>query len=374
MVRIDDSYSPTFDDYILVPKPSTVNSRLEVNLTVSYVTKYSKQLLEGIPIFCANMSAVAGTEMGISLANSSMFTCLHKFVYGRDIINMYKTYPFTRNYVFTTVGIKSEDFDKFEAINSELYDDIGAYIKLLCIDVANGYISKFLDTIEYYRECYPDTVIMAGNVCTAEGCERVIKAGADIVKVNIGTGAQCDTSHKAAVGRNSMKAILDCVPVCNNKGALLVSDGGYSTTAKIAKGLACGAHGIMCGTLFAGYDENCGEFITDIRDMTFKEAFGRGLVLSEAEFENRKAAGYKFHHKTIHGMRLYGMSSKYANDRFCGGLKDYRTSEGKETIVSYKGPVKNIIQDIKGSLASTCTYLGIKDLKDISHAAHFERI
>ena len=41
-------------------------------------------------------------------------------------------------------------------------------------------------------------------------------------------------------------------------------------------------------------------------------------------------------------MLSYGMSSKTANDKFYGGLKEYRTSEGKEEYVNYKGSVKQL--------------------------------
>ena len=72
-------------------------------------------------------------------------------------------------------------------------------------------------------------------------------------------------------------------------------------------------------------------------------------------------------------VQFYGMSSEAANEKHFGGLKDYRTSEGREVVVPYLGEVANTIQDILGGIRSTCTYVGAKRLKDISKCASFIR-
>ena len=49
-------------------------------------------------------------------------------------------------------------------------------------------------------------------------------------------------------------------------------------------------------------------------------------------------------------VEFYGMSSKKANEKHNGGLKDYRTSEGRRVAIPYKGPMEDIVQDILGVL------------------------
>jgi GMP reductase len=71
------------------------------------------------------------------------------------------------------------------------------------------------------------------------------------------------------------------------------------------------------------------------------------------------------------GMRFYGMSSKRAIDKYAGGLKDYRASEGKEVLVPYRGRVKETIQEITGGLRSACAYVGAERLKDLSKCTTF---
>jgi GMP reductase len=65
------------------------------------------------------------------------------------------------------------------------------------------------------------------------------------------------------------------------------------------------------------------------------------------------------------------MSSKAANDKHFGGLKEYRSSEGREVLIPYRGSVKNTTQDLLGGLRSTCTYVGASTLKNLSKCTTF---
>jgi GMP reductase len=67
------------------------------------------------------------------------------------------------------------------------------------------------------------------------------------------------------------------------------------------------------------------------------------------------------------------MSSDAANKKHFGGLKEYRSSEGREVLVPYRGAVADTIQNILGGLRSTCTYVGAPTLKQLSKCATFVR-
>jgi GMP reductase len=67
------------------------------------------------------------------------------------------------------------------------------------------------------------------------------------------------------------------------------------------------------------------------------------------------------------------MSSKSANDKHFGGLKEYRSSEGRTVLTKYKGDVNITIQDILGGVRSTCTYVGADKLKRLSKCTTFIR-
>jgi GMP reductase len=62
------------------------------------------------------------------------------------------------------------------------------------------------------------------------------------------------------------------------------------------------------------------------------------------------------------------MSSKAAQG---DSFENYRSSEGRVVEVPYKGPVKNVVEDILGGVRSTCTYVGARSLKELSKRTTF---
>src|SRR5690606_6797977 len=98
---------------------------------------------------------------------------------------------------------------------------------------------------------------------------------------------------------------------------------------------------VMLGGMFAGHEESGGELIE----------------------EN----GEKF-------KLFYGMSSETAMKKYSGGVAEYRASEGKTVKTPFKGPVSNTVQDILGGVRSTCTYVGAKQLKELTKRTTFIRV
>ena len=72
-------------------------------------------------------------------------------------------------------------------------------------------------------------------------------------------------------------------------------------------------------------------------------------------------------------VQFYGMSSKTANEKHFGGLRNYRAAEGKTVEVPYRGKITDTVQDILGGLRSACTYSGARRLKDLCKCTTFIR-
>ena len=72
-----------------------------------------------------------------------------------------------------------------------------------------------------------------------------------------------------------------------------------------------------------------------------------------------------------HYKEHYGMSSEKANNLFAGGMKKYKTSEGREMLIPYTGDLQDILNEINGGICSAMTYLGCTKLKDISKHTTF---
>lgn len=332
-MNINNEPKLDFDDVYITPRPTELKSRSEVNLDVSYITKHSKKEIRSLPVFVANMDKIGVPEMAYALHEYKIGICLHKHFTVEEIMDFYKYKLST--YSFISFGISEQDFAKLNRISLEEVKP-----SKICLDVANGYMYEFLDKIKRVRDMFPNTIIMAGNVCTPEGVENIIKAGADIAKCGIGQGSKCETKSKAGVSYKQFSCAIECGQAANELNALCCSDGGIKTPADICKALAAGSHFAMCGGLFFGYDEN---------DTEWEEIDGKNMMLS------------------------YGMSSAKANDKFFGGLKDYRTSEGLEEYVASKGPVSQVAKDIRGGLASACTYTNTKNLENLKKNATFSK-
>ena len=328
-----------FDDVAILPKPTEIGSRADVNLNVSYITKHSKKKIGGVPVIVANMDTVGTKMMADSLSDYGMFVALHKFI---DNVN---DLP---DNVFFSSGMDTTNLYTFLANYSEKYD---RQLRI-CLDVANGYMYKFLDLVKRVRNDYPEAIIMAGNVCTPDGVENIVKAGADLVKCGIGSGKKCDTKNKAGVTCGQFTVAQECGQAANELEALCCSDGGVGSPADICKALAAGSHFVMAGSIFGGYYE-CDSKWRNIETHQELKCFSQADPAAEYE------------------MLMYGMSSKTANDKYFGGLKDYRTSEGLEKWIPYKGPVEYLAKDIRGSLASCCSYCNTSHLENLKKNAEF---
>jgi len=304
----------------------------------------------------ANMDGVGTFEMADTLAKQNIMTCLVKTYSVKDIVNFFDTDDYLRtNYVAMSIGITDKDEQKFR----EVYEQADGNLKYVCIDVANGYSTRFRDFVMDFRLRYPHIVIIAGNVVTGEMTEELILAGADIVKVGIGPGSVCTTRIQTGVGYPQLSAVIECADAAHGLGGHIIADGGCTCPGDVAKAFAAGADFVMLGGMLAGHDEGGGEVITK----HFEN--GEATLLSDGT--------YVPHFEQKQFVQFYGMSSDAANTKHFGGLKDYRSSEGREVLVPYRGSVGITIQDLTGGLRSTCTYAGALKLKQLSKCTTFVR-
>ena len=227
----------------------------------------------------------------------------------------------------------------------------------MCIDVANGYSEAFVSHVSNIRKIYPHIVIIAGNVVTADQTQELILNGADIVKVGIGPGSVCTTRIQTGVGYPQLSAVIECADAAHGLGGHIIADGGCTCPGDVAKAFAAGADFVMLGGMLAGHDEGGGEVIN------------RAFKTSEIHYDTGEEVV-----EAKQFVKFYGMSSDAANTKHFGGLKDYRSSEGREVLVTYRGAVSNTIQNILGGIRSTCTYVGASALKQLTKCTTFVRV
>jgi GMP reductase len=292
------------------------------------------------------------------LAKQGIFTCLVKTYSIEELVDFFYGDGLHRtDYVAMSIGTSAADYDKFVQVYARVEDNL----KYLCIDVANGYSEAFVSHVRNIRKIYPHIVIIAGNVVTREMTEELILSGADIVKVGIGPGSVCTTRIQTGVGYPQLSAVIECADAAHGLGGHIIADGGCTTPGDVAKAFAAGADFVMLGGMLAGHDEGGGDIITKtyLTNEIDTEGF-YGDVGSQIKVDKQF-------------VQFYGMSSKSANEKHFGGLKDYRSSEGRTVLVPYRGPVDSTVQEILGGVRSTCTYVGANIIKQLPKCATFIR-
>jgi len=335
-----------FNDVLIVPKQTSLYSRKEVSLTRKI--RFNNEVTwEGVPIISSNMDTVSNMSTFKVLKQYQYITCFPKYFNDiwfstPELSRMPEDLKYTDNYMLSC-GISKTELIKMTNIINYLALK-GINLKFICIDVANGYMNTLEEACVYFRDKFPNIVIVAGNVVTPDITYNLIKyAGVNIVKIGIGSGSVCTTRLKAGVGYPQLSAVLECSDAAHSAGGYIISDGGIIHPCDFSKALGAGADFVMCGSIFAGHEESPGELITD--------------NLTQMQYKT-----------------FYGMSSQTANIKYNNGLQYYRSAEGKEVAIPLKGSLHDTLKDINGSIRSTCTYTNSKYIEELHKNTQFVKV
>lgn len=341
---VDDQLD--YEDVLIQPCPSRVNTRKDVCLAKRYMSKNGDVIANGIPIMNSNMSTVGNFKVAKAMLDDNMFATIHKHYSVDEIVEFVKTLPEEQaRRLFISIGLREQfmNYDKLLEVRSKLIAQ-GYYPCHVCVDVPNAYITDAVDLVKTVSSTATGSIIMAGNVCTFDGTTRLCYAGAHIVKVGIGPGTACRTRFVTGVGRPQLSAIFDCVESAKTGyQATICADGGITHPGDVAKAFAAGAEFVMLGGFYAGTEEAEGEYLADPRTGQRVKAF-------------------------------YGMASKIAQERFYGGVADYKTSEGALLTVPDQGTVHDQNLKILGGLRSACTYCNALNLEEFAKNAVFYKV
>ncbi|MBX3019415.1 MAG: IMP dehydrogenase [Bdellovibrionaceae bacterium] len=247
-----------------------------------------------------------------------------------------------RLFVGAAVGVGSDSFERVGAL-------VKAGADVIVIDTAHGHSKNVLEMVKRVNSTFKDTIIVAGNVVTADGTEALFKAGADVVKVGVGPGSICTTRVVAGVGMPQISAIMECSKIAKKHGKTIIGDGGIKFSGDVTKALALGANSVMIGNLLAGAEESPGETIL---------------------FQGRT-------YKLYRGMGSLAAMKKGSKDRY-GQMdvaeEDKLVPEGIEGRVPYKGAASAIIHQLVGGLRAGMGYVGATNVSELQERARFVQI
>jgi IMP dehydrogenase len=349
----------TFDDVLIVPKFSEINSRSEVDISTGI-----RELKFHIPVISANMDTVTEDRMSRAMLQHGGQACIHRFGNIERSVLLFKAgqlFTATDSWSpMVSVGLGSTELERAKALF-----DVGAHT--FVVDVAHGAQLSVAKQILALREILgPYVNIVAGNFATGDSVKHFLEyvgGSVDGIKVGIGPGSACTTRIKTGVGYPQLSAVLDVSRTIYKTGITVIADGGMKTAGDVCKAIAAGADMVMLGGMLAGTEETPGEAY-------FRGKWGLHLAKEYPELE--KAENW-FEGK-VDKVKKYRGSASLESYKDQGKEAKHRTAEGESFVVPYKGSVATILQDIEGGLRSSLSYVGASNLKEFQGRAEFVRI
>lgn len=245
--------------------------------------------------------------------------------------------------VGAAVGANPSDLERARAC-------VAAEADVLVVDVAHGHLEIVIRMVQQLKQEFPFVPIIAGNVATAEGVHDLNMAGADAVKVGVGSGSICITRLVTGFGVPQLTAIADCAEAGVELGVPIIADGGIRNSGDITKALAAGASTVMLGSLLSGTKESPGATI----------------------FRNGQ------NYKVVRGMA--SLTANIARRKIERGDElDWEewsdvVPEGVEAVVPYRGSLNEVLHQLLGGLRSGMSYCGATNLSELTEKAEFIRI
>ena len=240
------------------------------------------------------------------------------------------------------IGVNKEGLNRAEFLLESGAD-------ALILDTAHGHSQSVINTVKNIKKKFKFNNLIVGNVATGDAAKELADNGADTIKVGIGPGSICTTRVVAGVGMPQFTAIQNVSSALKNYKVRVIADGGIRYSGDIAKAIGAGADMVMIGSLFAGTDEAPGE-IFYYQGRSYKSYRGMGSLSAMAR----------------------GSADRYFQEDIKDNLK--LVPEGIEGRVPYRGPVKNIINQLVGGLKASMGYIGAKTIDELKKKAKFVQI
>ena len=319
----------TYDDVLLVPQFSDIRSREEVKLT----TSLSDSISFDLPIIASPMDSVTGEETASVMHQNGGISVIHRYNTIEEqskIISSLRDKHSNNIKVGGAVGVTGDYIERAIALYL-------AGASFICIDVAHGHSILMKEALINLRTKFPKGFhIMAGNVATLEGFNDLADWGADSIRCNIGGGSICTTRIQTGHGVPGLETIFQCAR--SDRSAKIIADGGIKNAGDIVKALAAGADAVMLGSLLAGTTESPAKMFKS-SDGTLRKEY-RGMASAEAQIAWRGKVG---------------------------------SLEGVAHSVPFRGPLKDILDDLEKGIRSGLSYSGARSILELQATAQWVR-
>ncbi|THH02212.1 hypothetical protein EW026_g627 [Hermanssonia centrifuga] len=266
-------------------------------------------------------------------------------------------------YAAAAVGTRPADRERLHLLAE-------AGLDIIVIDSSQGNSVFQIEMVRWIKETFPQLEVIAGNVVTREQAASLIAAGADGLRVGMGSGSICITQEVMAVGRPQATAVYNVAEFASKFGVPVIADGGVGNVGHVVKALSLGAGAVMMGGLLAGTTEAPGEYfyhegkrVKAYRGMGSIEAMEQGKPIPPSASKGGASSGpgSNKHAKPAKS----AIHENAATSRYFSESSAVKVAQGVSGDVQDKGSVTAFLPYLHTGLQHSLQDIGVKNVFDL---------